>query len=90
MHVEAVLANPLIEQAVVACLGPSPYLGGATGGISSFPGSETQELHMYLLLVKSLFIGVLRSNLSTARPFPRVHCRPVPLSKPHAEALLTR
>ena len=44
----------------------------------------------YLLRVKSLFIGVLRSNLSTARPFPRVHCRPVPLSKPHAEALLTR
>ena len=46
--------------------------------------------YQYLLRAISLFIGVFRCNLSTARPCPGAQCRPVPLPNPHAEALLTR
>ena len=52
--------------------------------------SELLILVPYLLRLISLLIGVLRSNLPKPRPFPRVQCRPVPIPKPQAEALLTR
>ena len=40
-----VVANPIIEQTVAACLGDGAF-NNTFGTIANFPGSETQVLHM--------------------------------------------
>ena len=41
----SIVANPIIEQAVAACLGRGCFLN-TFGTITNHPGSETQDLHM--------------------------------------------
>jgi len=40
------VCNSIVEQAVVAIMGPKPFLNSALMSITNYPGSGTQELHM--------------------------------------------